>query len=542
MKAAGLNTVETYVAWNIQEPERGVFNFEGYGNIERFIELCRKHDLYVILRPGPYICAEWEFGGIPYWVLENPNMVIRSNNELWKKEVIQYFDVLLAKVRPHLYINGGNILMVQVENEYGLYACDQSYMKWLYDYMISRLEPETIMFTTDPAGSLKCGTIEETFTCVDFGVAVNPKDSFNIQKQYNKAGPYFNSEFYPGWLSHWESPFQRVDTNQIVSRFREMLEMNASVNFYMFLGGSNWGFYAGANGGGDNYEADTTSYDYDAPLTEAGDVTDKYLAIRDYLKSYLKKDLPEVPKNTTKAAYGNITFTEGVSLFESLYNQGRYYNVNNKPRRFEQLQAGYGYVLYRSNISGSSADQKLEVKFVRDRVLVYLNQQYKGVIIRTKPNESINLGKEGGVLELLVENMGRLNFDPQMQDPKGIDAVYVDDKEVENWEMITLPMDSYKGLTYKTPFPQSGPVFYHTTLQIRGAPADTFFNMKGWHKGHILVNGFNIGRFWEAGPQFTIYVPAPVLKEGYNDIVVFEQIAEPGDKKTLISQHYPILG
>lgn len=525
MKAMGLNGLQTYVAWNLHEPERGVYNWEGMGDLTRFLEICQKHDMLVFLRPGPYICAEWDLGGIPYWVLSNKNIKIRSSDPLWEKEVEAWFNVLLEKVKPYLYSNGGPVAMVQIENEYGSYsACDLDYLRWILHLNERILGKDVIYYTTDGAGEgyLKCGTIEEVYSVVDFGVTGDVASAFAPMRKYQPTGPLMNSEFYPGWLSHWNEGWPSVDTKGVVSTLKAMLEYNASVNFYMAYGGTNFGFYSGANGGGTDVQFDTTSYDYDAPISEAGDTTQKYVAIREYLQSYLKTELPSVPANSTKKSYGEIKMQKSAKLFDNLETITRHYLYNDEALLFEELGNAYGYVLYRIN-SNSSESKTLEVAEVMDRIQVFVNGKLKGIITRKDAaSTKIDLGSESGTIDLLVENQGRINFGGSMTDRKGIIGVKINGKSVSGFEMLTLPMDSLDGLVWKNEIISEGPCFYYGTFNVDEV-ADTWFDYSGWHKGHIYINGFNLGRHWEVGPPMTLYVPSPVLRKGLNEVIIFEQ-------------------
>lgn len=544
MKAMGLNGLQTYIAWNLHEPERGVYNWEGMADLERFLDLCKKHDMVVFIRPGPYICGEWELGGIPYWVLSNPDVVIRTSNEIWEQEIESWYNVLLPKLKPYLWKNGGPIALFQIENEYGSYACDKDYLRWLLKLSQSMLgEDDVIYYTTDGAGVgyLKCGTIEEVYSTVDFGPGGDIKEAFKAMREYQPTGPLMNSEYYPGWLSHWHEDWPRVDADSVVRTLKEMVEYNASVNFYMEYGGTNFGFYSGANSGdGVDVQFDTTSYDYDAPISEASDTTYKYFKIRDYLQTVTDKKLPEVPPNTTKAGYGKVEFTKSALLFNNLLNQGRHYVKNDYPLLFEELGLAYGYVLYRTKISGTTS-KTLTLKNVHDRAHVYLNGEYKGIFERALVKEQkVELGNNEGVLDILVENQGRINFAHYMTDRKGIEEVYINGEQLSVFEMYTLPMDSLDGLVWENKLVENGPVFYYGTLEVKGTPADTWLDYNGWNKGHIYVNGYNIGRHWSVGPTMTLFIPSQLLKEGTNEIIVYEQEGVKAGS-SLVSIDHPII-
>nr|QGJ83568.1 beta-galactosidase [Opalinidae sp.] len=539
----GLNTISTYVAWNLHEPERGVYNFESFGNIALFLEICKKHNMYVLLRPGPYICGEWEFGGLPYWLLENQSIKIRTSDPAWTSEIAEWYSVFMPIIAPYLYSNGGTILLVQVENEYGSYpACDANYLHWLYNETYKYTGPDVVIYTTDGGGTgyLKCGAIAEAYAAVDFG----PGDCtapFIAQRVYQKTGPNMNAEYYPGWLSHWGEKFPKVATDPIVKTMKQMLDVGASVNFYVNHGGTNFGFYNGANGGGNSIQVDTTSYDYDAPVTEAGDTTPKYLAIREALKSYVK-NIPDVPANTTKKAYGKITFTKSAQLFDNLQNQVRYTVDNSLPLYFEQVHAAYGYVLYTTDLKGVS-QKTLNIGTIHDYAIIYLGNIFIGIYQRSQQGKDIQLGPIEGELKILVENQGRINYGGDMTDRKGISDVKINGATVSGWTMKTIPMESTLGVKWEDKLYEEGPAFYQGTFTIleNSDIGDTWIDVRQWNKGHIVINGFNIGRYWEPGPpQHALYIPAPILKKGVNEIVVFEQ-SNPSSTGTMELIDHPLL-
>lgn len=542
LKAMGLNTISTYVSWNLHEPERGVFNWEGLGDIQQFLEICKKHEMYVLMRPGPYICAEWEFGALPYWILENENIKIRTSDPAWLKEITEWYAVFMLKIKPYLYSQSGTILLVQVENEYGSYpACDHAYLHWLYNETVKYTGYDVVIYTTDggSAGFLKCGAIEEAYAAVDFG-AGDCTGPFNAQRQYQKRGPNMNSEYYPGWLSHWGEKFPHTEAAPVVRTMRQMLDVGASFNFYMAIGGTNFGFYNGANGGGNNIQVDTTSYDYDAPLTEAGDTTLKFLAIREALKDYEPNIPATIPPNVTKAAYGDIKFTQSALLFQNLDKLVKYTKENETPLNFEQVKTAYGYVLYSTVLKGT-AKKTLNIGTIRDFVLVYVNDEYLGFTYRQQSGKDFDLGTREGTLYLLVENMGRINYGADMTDRKGIRNVKINGAPVVGWKMQSMPMIDISGVEYKQQIFTKGPAFYKGTFEITGEPHDTWFDIRGWLKGHVVVNGFNIGKYWEPGPpQHALYVPGPILKKGTNEVIIFEQDRVASSNK-VVSIDYPIL-
>lgn len=522
---AGLNTVETYVAWNMHEPRKGEYHFDGAQDIDRYLTLAEKYNLLVIIRPGPYICAEWDFGGLPYWLLKEDGIKIRTMDPKYLTPALEYFDHLLPILARHLITNGGNIIMTQIENEYGSYpACDKEYLNALYEATIKHFGPNTgyVTFTTDGPNDymLQCGRLQgKAYSTVDFGTG-DVKTPFSVMRKYEPEGPLQNSEFYPGWLDHWNEKHQTVDKKPIIDSMTEMYEMNASWNFYVFIGGTNWGFMSGANGGGKSFQPQPTSYDYDAPLSEAGDMTEKYYAIRDKISTW--KEIPHYEvENTVKKDFGTVKFTEMASLWENLDVLDAQPIKNETPMTMEKLDLDYGFINYRTVLSKGG---KVHVDDVHDRAYVFVNQQYVGLIERQDVSVRVMVeAKDGDVLDILVENMGRLNYGGEMTDPKGIlGKIYLDEEELTNWIMYRLGMKDLSQLKWKEAKEgKEGPAFYRSVASISGK-ADTFVNPKGWNKGHVYMNGYNLGRFWTVGPQLTVYCPAPLLNEGENEIVAFD--------------------
>ena len=536
MVAGGLNAVQTYVAWNLHEPQKGVFNFEGIADIERWINLAEKYGLYIIMRPGPYICAEWDFGGLPWWLVNEENITIRVNNEAYLKAVDDWFKVLLPKFVPHLYRNGGNIISVQIENEYGLYGkCDKEYLKHLVELNTELLGKETIFFTMDPPndGSLTCGNLEGTYMSCDFGTGGNPADKFNTLRKYEKEFPLTNSEFYPGWLDHWGEGHHRVSTESIVDSLDKMLALGASVNFYMYIGGTNFGFYAGANGGGNSYQSDPTNYDYDAPLSECTDATSKWAAIRDTIKKYIPVRELEV-HNNTKIAYGDVKFSQGISFWDAFDQIASEPVKTTEIPSMESIGSDFGYVLYTTEITETGT---LNLPVIKDQAYVYVNHHYVNVHHRAEGNHNFEI-TETGTLEILVENLGRINYDPQMFESRGLpEGALLNGKKLENWVSYVINLKDLSKIEWKDELPTTLPVFYKTNFSVK-AIGDTFLNTKGWGKGVAWINKFNLGRYWQVGPQFTLYVPSPVMTVD-NELIIFET-EKIADK--MVFQDYPIIG
>lgn len=526
MRNGGCNTLQTYVAWNVHEPRKGQYNFEGFGDIEKFIQLAQSNDLYVILRPGPYICAEWDFGGLPYWLYREQGISVRSSNSVFMSHVTTWFTELFTRLKPYMYHNGGNIIMVQIENEFGSYAPllgDRKYLTKLCDLTEELLGKETQLFTTDGPSSyfLRSGAIlGRAYATVDFGTG-DPTSNFEEERYWNYgSGPYVNSEFYTGWLDHWTEEHHTVSTDAVVNSLDKMLSMNASVNMYMYIGGTNFYFYNGANGDSSSYQPDPTSYDYDAPLSEAGDMTWKYSKIREVCQKYM--EVPDLDvKNSTKKNYGKITFSEGVSLFEAIETIGLVSQFSELPMTMEDLDVDFGFVLYQSNISNG---QTVDIPHCKDRGYIFVNHKLN-CIVQHGEEKKCTLLNGTGQLDILVENMGRLNYGGDFFEKKGItNNVKLDGYVLKNWKMTGFNLTNINDLKFKSTFAVNVPSFYKTEFVIDSESdiGDTFLNPKGWGRGVVFVNGFNIGRYWTVGPQLTLYIPKYLLKVGKNEIIVFE--------------------
>ncbi|WP_313892301.1 beta-galactosidase [Psychrobacillus sp.] len=536
LKACGFNCVETYVPWNLHEPKEGEFNFEGIANIEEFIRIAERLDLHVIVRPSPYICAEWEFGGLPSWLLADRNMRFRSYYEPYLEKVDNYYDVLLKRLKPLLQTNGGPIIAMQIENEYGSFGNDKKYLTYIKDAMISR-GIDVLLFTSDGPTDLMLqgGTVDDVLATVNFGS--KPAEAFEKLQEYFPNTPSIVMEYWNGWFDHWGEEHHERDPAETASTFAEMLERGDSVNFYMFHGGTNFGFYNGANYG-DEYQPTVTSYDYDCPVSETGDITLKFHEVRKAIAKH--KDIGELilPKPIPKLAYGNVTMTESVSLFEALEMISHPIGRAN-PETMEALGQDYGFTLYRTFLEGPKEEAELTIQQVRDRALVFVNNEYKGVIDRWKNNTiSFEVPKEGVQLDIVVENMGRINYGPMMNDPKGItEGVRFERQFLFDWTMYPLPMDNLQKLAFQVgTTPTVGPAFYKGILHVEEV-ADTFVELDGWVKGFVVVNGFNLGRYWEKGPQQTLYLPGPLLRKGDNEIIVFELHGTDQPGISLIDTH-----
>ncbi|PYI51788.1 glycoside hydrolase family 35 protein [Paenibacillus flagellatus] len=523
LKACGFNTVETYVAWNVHEPQPGRFDFEGIADIERFIRTAGELGLFVIVRPSPYICAEWEFGGLPAWLLADPGMKLRCYHKPFLDRVDAYFDELLPRLVPLQSTNGGPIIAMQIENEYGSYGNDIRYLNHLRQSMIER-GVDVLLFTSDgPTDAmLQGGTVPGVLATVNFGSRVG--ESFAKLREYQADEPVMCMEYWNGWFDHWFEHHHTRDGGDVANVLEEMLKEDASVNFYMFHGGTNFGFYNGANcPAPDQYQPTITSYDYDVLLTEAGEPTAKYFKVREVLSRYA--DVPEtpLPAPAEKAAYGRVRMTGQADLFANLDALSSPIR-STCPEPMETYGQNYGFIQYTTRISGPRPAHQLNVQNVADRALVFVDGRPIGTIERWNKETklSFEVPAEGVELTLLVENMGRINYGSYLRDPKGVtEGVRFGYQFLFDWTVRTLPLDDLSKVAYSDVGPQDKPAFYRGTFEAEKA-ADTFLYLEGWTKGVVWVNGFNLGRYWNVGPQKSLYVPGPLLRPGTNEVVVFE--------------------
>jgi beta-galactosidase len=522
LKACGLNTVETYVPWNMHEPQPGNFRFEGMLDIERFIRIAAELELMVIVRPGPYICSEWDLGGLPPWLLADPGMRVRCSYTPYLQAVDRYLDALLARLVPLQASHGGPIIAMQVENEYGSYGSDKEYLRYLEQAMRAR-GIDVLLFTSDgPSDSmLQGGTLPHLLKTANFGS--NAKGAFAKLREHQPTGPLMCCEYWNGWFDHWGEKHHTRDAQDAAKALDNILALGGSVNLYMFHGGTNFGFMNGANHSGSRYQPDVTSYDYDAALDETGEPTAKFFAFRDVIGKYAPLPDLELPPPTPRKAYGEVQLSEEAPLFASLENLSLP-KRRPTPEPMEMLGQNYGFVLYRTQVAGPREESSLIVQHLRDRAQVFVDGKYVGLLERDTPQAPIKLafGPGSHTLEILVENMGRINYGPLLHDRKGItEGVRLGNQFLHTWTIYPLPLDDLSRLRYGPVNLLQGPAFYRGHFAV-DAPADTFLALPGWTKGVCFVNGFNLGRYWDTGPQRTLYIPGPLLRAGVNELTIFE--------------------
>ena len=538
MKAMGCNCVETYCAWNMHEKVPGEYDFTGNLNIAKYIETAQKVGLMVIVRPGPYICAEWEFGGLPWWIQADEDMEIRCMNKKYIERFDLYLDRLCAEIKPYLTTNGGSVIMVQCENEYGYYGDDKDYLNYLKQGFIDR-GIDVPLFTSDGTSKsdLLDGTIEGCLPTLNFGSRV--EENFKAHDELFPDTPKMCMEMWNGWFDAWGDDKHHTTSAQDYAKVVDDMLTRGSLNMYMFIGGTNFGFTSGAN----HYERfapDVTSYDYDAMLTECGDITPKYMAVREVIKKHIGEDLPEIPANREKKAYGKFKLTESEGFFSALCELATPVHAD-VPRCMEKYGNGYGFIAYRTVLNRDYEDVVLSFERIGDRAQIYINDNLVDILYINDRLETKISAKAGDVLTVLCENMGRTNFGPKMMFKKGIAGRCLLDKRIHfNWDVYTLPMNNLDKLSFDGKAFNEKSAFYRGYFNIEN-PKDTFLKLPNFTKGFVVINGFNLGRYWEIGPQQTLYVPASVLKDGENEIIVFESDGLKGDAEIEFVDT-PILG
>ncbi|WP_329492390.1 beta-galactosidase [Kitasatospora sp. NBC_01246] len=530
----GLNTVETYVPWNLHQPRPDEFRLDAGLDLPAFLDLAAAEGLHVLLRPGPYICAEWEGGGLPSWLLADPDILLRSQDPRYLAAVEDFFERLLTPLRRHLSTNGGPVLAVQVENEFGAYDGDTAHLAHLAA-TLRRCGVDVPLFTCDQPGDVVRGALPGTLATANFGS--RSAQGLATLRAHQSTGPLMSTEFWIGWFDRWGGHHVVRDPAQAAEELDTVLATGASVNLYMFHGGTSFGFTNGANDK-HTYRPTVTSYDYDAPLDEAGDPTEKYEAFRQVIAKYAPVPAEPVPARAPKIGPLTVELTSCAPLFANLPALGEAVRAE-RPLTMEQLGQDFGFVLYET-VLPAAGPVLLEAETVRDRAQVFVDGQPVGVLERERHERAIafTAPRAGAVLSLLVENQGRVNYGPGIHDRKGLlGRVLLDGAEAAGWTSRPLPLSSLDALPFaEDAGTQVGPAFHRGTVRLAEA-GDTFVHLPGWTKGNVWVNGFHLGRYWSRGPQRSLFVPGPVLRPGANEITVLELHAAHRARTVELREH-----
>ena len=527
-KALGMNAICMYIFWNIHEQEPGVFDFTGQNDIAEFCREAQKQGMEVIVRPGPYVCAEWEMGGLPWWLLKKEDVALRSLDPYYMERVKIFMNEVGRQLAPLQITNGGNIIMVQVENEFGSYGTDKPYIAAIRDIVKEAGFTDVPLFQCDWSSNFTNNALDDLLWTVNFGTGANIDQQFEKLQQLRPETPLMCSEFWSGWFDHWGRKHETRPAKDMVDGMRDMLDRNISFSLYMTHGGTTFGHWGGANNPA--YSAMCSSYDYDAPISEAGWTTDKYFLLRDMLSNYLPEGttLPEVPAAYPVIEIPAISFTQAAPLFTNLPTPHHSKDI----KSMEHFDQGWGSILYRTTLPANvAAGTIMKITEVHDWAQIFANGNLIATLDRRKGEFETVLPQlaKGTTLDILVEAMGRVNFDKSIHDRKGItedvSLVLKDGKEesLKNWEVYSFPVDYAfaQSMNYQPAGAQTMPAYYKANFTINKT-GDTFLDMSSWGKGLVWVNGRAMGRFWEIGPQQTLYVPGCWLNEGDNEIIVLD--------------------
>ncbi|WP_020520836.1 glycoside hydrolase family 35 protein [Catelliglobosispora koreensis] len=520
LRAMGLNTVETYVPWNLHEPKPGEFAL--LNDLPAFLEAAAQGGLDAIVRPGPYICAEWDNGGLPSWLTGQPGIRIRCLDERYLSAVDSWFDQLIPLVAEHQVTRGGNVIMVQVENEYGSYGSDQAYLRHLADGL-TRRGIDVPLFTSDGPEDfmLTGGTIPGVLATVNFGS--EPEQAFKTFRGYRESDPLFCMEFWCGWFDHWGNEHVTRDPADAADTLKRMLDAGASVNIYMAHGGTNFGLWAGANRPGADHlgvlKADVTSYDYDAPIDERGGPTEKYWKFREVLQTYAAQPLPDVPELPPLLPEQTVTLTETLPLLTVLQQVPA--TASGMPLSFEDLGVHHGVVLYRTAVPGPRASYPLTADGLDGIAHVFSDGHKLATLDETAPTLPFDVPAQEREVSLLVESMGRVNYGPLTGESKGLKGLRHGQQFVHGFTAHPLALEDISALPWELAAETEGAAFSRGTIELT-EPRDTFVEIPHGTKGYVWVNGFALGRYWNIGPQQRLYLPWPLLCQGRNEIVVLD--------------------
>lgn len=530
-KSLGMNTICLYIFWNYHEMEEGSYDFKGQKDIASFCQLAQKHGMYVIVRPGPYVCAEWEMGGLPWWLLKKKDIGLREQDPYYMERTRLFMNEVGSELADLQITRGGNIIMVQVENEYGAFGTNKPYIAEIRDIVREAGFTDVPLFQCDWSSNFENNALEDLVWTINFGTGANIEKQFERLKELRPNTPLMCSEFWSGWFDHWGARHETRSAEALVNGMKEMLDNKISFSLYMTHGGTSFGHWAGANY--PNFSPTCTSYDYDAPISESGRATKKFYAVRALLENYLPEgqQLIDVPDSIPTVSIPVFELTETAPLFENLPEGTSSIDV----QPMEMFDQGWGSILYRTQLSACETSQLLTLTEAHDWTQVFVDGKRIATLSRMKGERQVQLPPvaEGAVLDILVEAMGRMNFGKGIYDWKGITekverTIGAETELLKNWTVYSIPVDYDFGKQkkYQTRSVQKDvPAYFKGTFTLDKV-GDTFLDMRSWSKGLVWVNGHAIGRYWEIGPQQTLYVPGCWLKKGKNEIIVFD-LASP---------------
>jgi beta-galactosidase len=528
-RAMGLNTITTYVFWNEHEQKPGVYDFSGNNDVAEFIREAQQEGLYVILRPGPYVCAEWEWGGYPAWLLKDSDVVVRSNDPKFIQPATRWLKRLGEELAPLQIGNGGPIILTQVENEYGAYGSDHAYMELIRTALVEAGFTKSQLYTADGPEQVPAGSLPDLPVGINFGgeKVGDAQAAFATLKKVRPEGPFFNSEYWAGWFDHWGGKHAHTNAGAQAANLKWMLEQGYSVSIYMFHGGTSFGWMNGANSDGKgSYEPDVTSYDYDSVLDESGRPTPKYFVFRDIIAKATGVTPPAVPEVPKPIGVPPVAMTEAASLWENLPAKPV---LSEQVLSMEDVGQAYGYILYRTHVA-QAASGELVLDQLHSYARVYVNGKFVGEIDRRLKQNSlpVQVTEPNSQLDILVENTGRVNFGNAITGERaGITGrVTLAGRPLLGWQIYPLPMNEINKLHFSDK-PCSGPCFYRGRFEL-SATGDTFLDTTQFTKGQLWLNDRALGRIWNVGPQQALYAPGPWLEKGRNEIVVFDLEGKSG--------------
>lgn len=532
-KAMGMNTVCIYLFWNIHEQKQDQYDFTGQNDVAEFVRLVQKNGMYCIVRPGPYVCAEWDMGGLPWWLLKKKDTRLRSlSDSFFMERTKKFLDVAGKQLAPLQIQNGGNIIMVQVENEYAAFGSDGEYMKAMRDNVRKAFD-KVQLFRCDWGSNFNKYKLDDVAVTLNFGAGANIEKEFKNFQEVNPTAPLMCSEYWTGWFDHWGKPHETRSVSSFIGSLKDMMDRKISFSLYMAHGGTSFGQWGGANDA--PYGPMVSSYDYNAPIGEQGNTTEKFFAIRDLLKNYLQEGetLGEIPKGLAVIEIPKFELKESASLFANLPVAHNTENI----QPMENFDQGWGRILYRTKLTASAVKQKIVITELHDWAMIFINGKAIGILDRRKGENTIEIPAlaKDSQLDILVEGTGRVNYGKTILDSKGItEKVELINgsttKELKNWQVYNFPVDyDFQTKVKYTTGAVNGPAWYKGSFNLTKT-GDTFLDMSTWGKGMVYINGHNLGRFWKIGPQQTLFIPGVWLKEGKNEIIVLD-VDKPVSRK-----------
>lgn len=549
VRAMGLNTVTVYVFWNLHERRPGVFDFSGQNDVAEFLHEAQQEGLYVVLRPGPYVCAEWDLGGYPAWLLKDskaenstePAILLRSSQPEYLAAARRWILRLGEELAPLQASRGGPIIAVQVENEYGSFNVKedrQQYLQQVFQMVRDAGFGESLLYTADGGEELPKGSIPGLLAAIDFGTGGLAHEAPLLQK-FQPNAPVFIAEYWDGWFDHWGEKHQVTDAAVQEAELREAIEKGYSISLYMIEGGTSFGWMNGANSDGDSYQPDVSSYDYDAPLDEAGRPRPKYFAMRKIIAESTHETPTAVPDSPPMMTLPAVQLKQARPLWVNLPSSIH----TNSPLSMEQMDQAYGYILYRTTLDAAAKNvvgegSLLQVDALHSYARVYVDGEFKGSMDRRLAQTQLRIAVHAGQrLDLLIENSGRINFTTKIRGERAgiLGDVRFDGRVLHGWEIVPLPLDEPPAEGYSDRA-CTGPCFYRGDLNVSSV-GDTYLNTVSLSKGVVWVNGHLLGRFWNIGPMSSLFLPGAWLHSGKNEVTVMD--LEGGPMPSIGAEDHP---